>query len=361
MTRPLRHGYTTGACAAAATLGAARWLAGARPVRVELALPGGERAGFALHGGWRQAEAAGCFVVKDAGDDPDITHGVEVHARLERLAGPPPIGADDGILIVGGTGIGTVTKPGLAVAVGEPAINPVPRTMIRAAVRAVFPRGAFRVVLAIPDGEQRAAKTLNARLGIVGGLSILGTTGIVRPLSHQAWTDTIDVAIDVALAAGCERIVASTGRSSETVARTALAGLPEEAFVMMGDFVGHLVATLQRKGGRHLVLAVQFAKLLKIACGHSQTHVRSSGLDLRQLAGWALSTGLTTEASETIIAANTAREVFLTFGAAHPLVAEVARRAVKQLRNWAPGVTIEILLVGYDREVAGRYGGGVQE
>ncbi|TYO98454.1 cobalt-precorrin-5B (C1)-methyltransferase [Geothermobacter ehrlichii] len=356
MGRSLRHGYTTGACAAAAALGAARWLAGEEPGRVELLLPGGERAGFALHGCRRGEDQACCFVVKDAGDDPDITHGVEVHARLERISPSSRHACPEGeVRIVGGEGIGTVTKPGLAVPVGEPAINPVPRRMIEAAVRSVFSSGDFRVTISIPDGEQRARKTLNARLGILGGLSILGTTGVVRPLSHQAWTDTIDVAIDVAQAAGCDRIVASTGRSSETAARSALAELPEEAFVMMGDFVGHLVSALRRKGGRHLVLAAQFAKLLKIACGHEQTHVRNADLDLKRLAAWARQVDATGATAAQVAGANTAREVFLALGAAHPLVALVAERARKELHNRAPGVKIEILLVGYDGEVAGRF------
>ncbi|ORJ60278.1 cobalt-precorrin-5B (C(1))-methyltransferase CbiD [Geothermobacter hydrogeniphilus] len=359
MARSLRHGYTTGACAAAATLAAARLLAGERVAQVALELPVGERAVFPVHGCRVDGARARCFVIKDAGDDPDVTHGVEVHARVESSS--PPSSGDAGreegeVVILGGEGIGTVTKPGLAVAVGEPAINPVPRRMIREALRSVFPSGSFRVTIAIPDGEQRAAKTLNARLGICGGLSILGTTGIVRPISHQAWTDTLDVALDVALAVGCRRVVACTGRSSEKVAQREYPLLAEEAFVMMGDHVGHLAGACRRKGVPNLVVAAQFAKLVKVACGHPQTHVHSSRLDLRKLADWARSTGLTTEASETIVAANTAREVFLTLGAAHPLVAEVARRAVKQLRNWAPGVTIEILLVGYDGAVAGRYG-----
>ncbi|PNU18847.1 cobalt-precorrin-5B (C(1))-methyltransferase [Geothermobacter hydrogeniphilus] len=359
MVRFLRHGYTTGACAAAATLAAARLLAGERVAQVALELPVGERAVFPVHGCRVEGALARCFVIKDAGDDPDVTHGVEVHILLERIAPSPGVacsGSGNDIRLFGGEGIGTVTKPGLAVAVGEPAINPVPRRMIREALRSVFPTGSFRVTIAIPDGEQRAAKTLNARLGILGGLSILGTTGIVRPISHQAWTDTLDVALNVARAAGCRQVVACTGRNSERAAQRSFPQLTEEAFVMMGDHVGYLAGACHRKGMPKLVVAAQFAKLVKIACGHPQTHVHSSRVDLRKLADWALSTGLTTEASETIAAANTAREVFLALGAAHPLVADVARRAVKQLRNWAPGVTIEILLVSYDGAVAGKYG-----
>jgi len=144
-------------------------------------------------------------VMSVAGDDPDVTHGIELHATLQRTPGR-------GLEIVAGNGIGTVTKPGLAVKVGKAAINPVPRRMIEQAVAEVFAESVgLRLTLSIPDGEQRAKKTLNARLGILGGLSLLGTTGVVRPISHQAWTDTLEVALDVALAAEVQRVVLSTG------------------------------------------------------------------------------------------------------------------------------------------------------
>lgn len=362
MARALRHGYTTGACAAAASLGAARWLAGERPESVELLLPAGETAVFRLHGCRVEGDAARCFVIKDAGDDPDITHGVEIHAAVERLSPSPRPSSSGGegrgegdVVILGGPGIGRVTKPGLAVPVGEPAINPVPRRMIVEAVRSVFPAGGVRVTLSIPDGEERAQKTLNARLGVLGGLSILGTTGIVRPISHKAWTDTLDVALDVALAVGCDQVIGCTGRSSEKAAQAALPDLAEEAFVMMGDHVGYLAEACHRKGVPRLTIAAQFAKLVKIACGHRQTHVRSSELDLRELAAWAAALGLEASLVRTIAGANTAREVFLTLGPRHPLVTDVARRALAQLRDWSAGVRIAILLVGYDGEVVGRF------
>jgi cobalt-precorrin-5B (C1)-methyltransferase len=347
MKKKLRQGYTTGACAAAAALGAARLLAGESPAYVEFSLPTGDVARFSLQGQSSSDGVAHCFVVKDAGDDPDVTHGVEVHAELTATSGQE-------LVLLGGTGIGRVTKPGLAVAVGEPAINPVPRQMMAAALRSVFPDGGFQLTVSIPDGVLRAEKTLNARLGILGGLSILGTTGIVRPISHQAWTDTLDVALNVARAAGCDQVVACTGRSSELVAQQQLP-LREEAFIMMGDHVGYLAAACHRKGMPYLIVAAQFAKLVKIACGHPQTHVRSSSLDLCELARWAGESGLGAGLAQQVETANTAREVFLEVGAGHPLVKIVAERAIKQLQNWAPGVTIEILLVGYGGELAGRF------
>lgn len=321
---------------------------------VELFLPAGFTASFTLQGQRYTEGSASCFVIKDAGDDPDVTDGVEVHAEVSwgESEGVP------GIVISGGTGIGRVTKPGLAVAPGEWAINPVPRRMIAEAVASVFPdfsgRG-LQVTIGIPDGEARARRTLNERLGIVGGLSILGTTGVVRPLSHQAWTDTIDAALDVARACGCRTVVLGTGRTSELGAQRELS-LPEEAFVMMGDFVGHAVEACRRREFPRLILAAQFAKLVKIAAGHERTHVRDSRLDLALLAAWARRTGLDEVAAETIELANTARGAWEAAGEPDRLAAVVAAEALGQLRRRAPELAIGILLIGYDSAPAGRFG-----
>jgi len=350
--KELRSGYTTGACAAAAALGAARMLKEQQRLSaVELELPAGGTARFTLQGQAFTKNAATCFVVKDAGDDPDVTDGVEVHARVERLSPPSPEGE---VVLFGGVGVGTVTKPGLPVTIGEPAINPVPKRMITEAVRTVFPIEALSVTLSIPDGVERAKRTLNERLGIIGGLSILGTTGIVRPVSNRAWTDTIDVAIDVALATGNDRIVLSTGRTSERVALKHL-GLPEEAFVMMGDHVGYALEACRRKGVRGVVLAAQFAKLLKIACGHQQTHVDSSRLDLAKLAAWGRDGGLDASVTEKIECANTAREVLTVLPSAATLAGIVASRALPLLETWGGGVPCGVLLIGYDDSVLAEF------
>jgi cobalt-precorrin-5B (C1)-methyltransferase len=346
--RSLRSGFTTGACAAAAVRGAALLLCEQRRIEcVEIDLPAGFAARFELNGQAFDQVAARCFVIKDAGDDPDVTHGVEVHAEVRLV----PRGADKtAVIIEGGIGIGRVTKPGLAVPVGEWAINPVPRQMITEAVESVFPpRGALipKVTISIPDGEERAKRTLNARLGILGGLSILGTTGVVRPVSHRAWTDTIEVAIDVALAGRVAAVVLSTGRTSEARAQGVLS-LPEEAFVMMGDHVGYALESCHRRGLGRVVVAAQFAKLLKIACGHAQTHVSASRLDLSQLAGWARQSGLDGAFADRLECANTARAVWQELGVDHPLIAEVVARALSRLRQWAPGARLALLLVGYD-------------
>lgn len=354
MRRTLRSGFTTGACAAAAAKGAALMLREQRRRdQAELTLPTGCKATFVLNGQHFDDERAACFVIKDAGDDPDVTHGVAIHAQVSLVQ------SEGDILIDGGTGIGRVTKPGLAVPVGEWAINPVPRRMIREAVLEVFPslpaRLIPRVTLSIPDGEQRAAKTLNARLGILGGLSILGTTGVVRPISHQAWTDTLEVALDVARAADCARVVLSTGRTSEQAAQAALNGR-EEAYIMMGDFTAYTLDACHRKGFAGVILSAQFAKLVKIACGEDHTHVRNARLDLAQLADWARTLGLDGTLIKKIEFANTAREVFVELGANHPLVDAVARRALSWISRRIPGADPGLLLVGYDGREARRFG-----
>lgn len=390
--KQLRQGYTTGACAAAATLGAALMLREQRLVEtVELPLPAGFSANFPLAGQRFALESAACFVVKDAGDDPDVTHGAEVHAEVrcvspspqpsptrgegaktfpppltgegDQRIPPPLVGGGEGeggpsVVVVGGVGIGRVTKPGLAVPVGEWAINPVPRRMILAAVAAAFPQlptgHQLRVTISIPDGVERTKRTLNERLGILGGLSILGSSGVVRPISHKAWTDTLEVALDVALAAAGSTVVLATGRSSERVAQQQLA-LAEETFIMMGDHVGYAFEACHRRGFARIVLAAQFAKLVKIACGHPQTHVHSSALDLQQLACWGRRLGLDDVASKQIECANTAREVFHSHPDAALLIAEVARQALQQLERRAPGAQLEILLVDYAGGLAGHF------
>ncbi|TWJ17991.1 cobalt-precorrin-5B (C(1))-methyltransferase [Geobacter argillaceus] len=363
----LRHGYTTGACAAAAAKGAALMLRDRQPVAaVELLLPAGMTAAFHLNSCELQGGTAICSVIKDAGDDPDVTNGAEIRAELSLVPGE-----NGSIVVAGGEGVGRVTKPGLAVAVGDWAINPIPRRMIEAAVREVFPPDSSpltpHVVVSIPNGGELAKKTLNARLGIIGGLSILGTTGIVRPISAKAWTDTIDASIDVALACGSRTVVLSTGRTSEMVAQRYFGTgdwdprgpkgpgngnpLKEEAFVMMGDHVGYALRACARKGVGRAVLAGQFAKLLKIACCHEQTHVTSSELDLRALASWLAETPHSSLLTSHVREANTARQVLEMSGDQPALVALVCSHAAAFARQVTPTLPVTVLLAGYGGEV----------
>jgi cobalt-precorrin-5B (C1)-methyltransferase len=234
----LRRGWTTGACAAAACRAAYEaLLTGQFPDPVTIRLPGGQWPSFPLALAERTGNTARAGIVKDAGDDPDVTHGALVVATLSRAA------PGSGIVFTAGEGVGTVTRPGLALAVGEPAINPGPRAMIRAAIADAAEHGDgprepdLAVTISIPGGEALAAKTLNARLGIAGGLSILGTTGIVIPYSCSSWIHSIHRGIDVARAAGAQHIAAATGSTSEAAVQR-LYGLPDLALIDMGDFVG---------------------------------------------------------------------------------------------------------------------------
>src|SRR6202790_1633107 len=241
--RPLRRGWTTGACATAAAKAAyAALVTGEFPDPVAVTLPRGARVSFALALTRRDAGSATAGVIKDAGDDPDVTHGALIVATVR--AGAP----GSGVTFRAGAGVGTVTRPGLAIAPGEPAINPVPRRMIRdaiAEVAALENRARdVEVEIAIPGGEELAAKTLNGRLGIVGGLSILGTTGIVVPYSCSAWIHSIHSGIDVARALGLTHVAGSTGSTSEAAVQT-LHQLPETALIDMGSFVGGMLKYLR--------------------------------------------------------------------------------------------------------------------
>jgi cobalt-precorrin-5B (C1)-methyltransferase len=396
MKKTLRHGYTTGACAAAAAKGAALMLARQAEVsEVVIELPAGISATFPLHGQSFTADEAACFVVKDAGDDPDVTNGAELHARVA-LIPPLPCSSTGGstINIEGGAGIGKATKPGLAVAPGEWAINPVPRRMIEQAVREAIQDSPFTihhsrltpldspftihhspftindspftilVTISIPDGELRAQRTLNARLGIQGGLSILGTTGIVSPLSAQAWTDTIDTALDVARACGCGNVVLSTGRTSELAAQRLLNHaaahpvtgervlLPDEAFVMMGDHVAHALRSCAQRGFVQPLVACQFAKLLKIACGHENTHAAASELDLSRLLGWAREAGLPEAVTAAIAPANTAREIVIASNFDPGLLELVCNHAAKAAKRHEKNLRTQFLLADYNGAIA---------
>jgi cobalt-precorrin-5B (C1)-methyltransferase len=306
--RPLRRGWTTGACATAAAKAAyAALLTGAFPDPVAVTLPRGERVSFALAQTRRDGDSASAGVIKDAGDDPDVTHGALIVATVR--AGAP----GSGVTFRAGVGVGTVTRPGLAVPPGEPAINPVPRRMIRDAIAEVAGlaqrAGDVEVEIAIPGGEELAAKTLNGRLGIVGGLSILGTTGIVVPYSCAAWIASIQRGIDVARAAGLAHIAGATGASSEAAVRK-LYDLPEIALIDMGDFVGGMLKYVRAHPVSRVTIAGGVAKMTKLAQGLLDLHSKRGEVDLAALARLAEAAGGSAALSARIIAANTAAEAF---------------------------------------------------
>ncbi len=344
--RGLRRGWTTGACAAAAARAAYEaLLTGRFPDPVMITLPGGQQPRFALALQELQGDIARAGVVKDAGDDPDATHGALVVAEVAVA----PEGS--GLSFHAGPGVGTVTRPGLPLAVGEPAINPGPRAMIAQAlgeVAAACGRGAVdaSVTLSIPGGEQLAAKTLNARLGILGGLSILGTTGIVIPYSCAAWLHSIHRGIDVARAAGLAHIAASTGSTSEAAVQR-LYGLADVALIEMGDFVGGTLKYLRRHPVPRLTLAGGFGKLAKLAQGHLDLHSGKSRLDTAALARMLAELGAAPEIVDVAAQAGGAAEAL---AAAPPNLAPAfAARIAQQAREvalatLAGGIAVEVAI-----------------
>jgi cobalt-precorrin-5B (C1)-methyltransferase len=278
----LRRGWTTGACAAAATKAAyLALLTGRFPDPVSIRLPGGEQPRFDLAERGQSAERAFAAVIKDAGDDPDVTHGALIRVAVRRAE------AGTGVLFIAGEGVGVVTRPGLPVAVGEPAINPAPRRLIRELVAELAhghgDAGDLEVMISIPGGEILAQRTTNGRLGIVGGLSILGTTGVVIPYSCASWIHAIHRGIDVARAAGVTHVAAATGSTSERAVK-AFYGLADFALIDMGDFVGGTLKYLRRHPVGRVTLAGGFAKLAKLAAGHLDLHSSRSEVDLPALA-----------------------------------------------------------------------------
>ena len=306
--RPLRRGWTTGACATAAAKAAYQaLLTGEFPDPVEIALPKGMRPAFALATTELDVGSASAAVVKDAGDDPDVTHGALIVARVTRGA------KGSGVTFRAGEGVGTVTRAGLPLPPGEPAINPGPREMLRAAVAEVATAngdaGDVEIEISVPGGGELAKHTLNGRLGIVGGLSILGTTGIVIPYSCSAWIHSIHRGIDVARAAGLDHIAGSTGSASEAAVQK-LHGLPETALIDMGDFVGGMLKYVRTHPVPKVTIAGGVGKMTKLAQGLLDLHSRRGNVDLGVLAALAKEAGGSPMLAELVKSSNTAAEAF---------------------------------------------------
>ncbi|PWC69071.1 cobalt-precorrin-6A synthase [Azospirillum sp. TSH58] len=355
--RTLRRGWTTGACATAATRAACGALfSGDFPDPVTVTLPGGQTPAFALAWTDRGDGWAAAGVVKDAGDDPDVTHGALIRARVSR--GEP----GQGVVFRAGEGVGTVTRPGLPVPVGEPAINPVPRAMIRRAVAeaAALAGEAPDVVveISVENGEALARRTMNPRLGILGGLSILGTTGIVVPYSCAAWIASIQRGVDVARAAGLGHVAACTGDTSEK-AVTARYGLPEHALLDMGDFAGGTLKYLRRHPIPRLTLCGGFAKFGKLARGLLDLHSKRGSVDLDWLADRMAELGAAPDCVAEARNANTAAHVLaIAKEAGLPLadrVAALAQRTALDTLDGAP-VAVEVLVTDRQGNIVGGSG-----
>ncbi len=337
----LRRGWTTGACATAAVQAALGGLwEGRVPKSVQITLPRGETPVFAIENseigdGWASAA-----IIKDAGDDPDVTHHALIEARVERSSG--------GVVFKGGVGIGQVTRPGLPIAVGEPAINPVPREMMQAVVRDTAARlgetADIQITLSVPNGAELALKTWNPRLGIVGGLSILGTTGIVRPFSCAAWIASIHRGIDVACAEGLPHVAGCTGATSEKVVQ-GLFDLPDHAMLDMGDFVGGLLKYLAKHPLPRITIGGGIGKMTKLAQGARDLHSGRSQVDLAALAK-------VLDCAD-VADMNTALQAYEAVG--KPMADWVAQNALLTIRTMIPDtIAADVVVIDRKGEVLAR-------
>ncbi len=340
--KKLRSGFTTGTAAAAATKAALRFLLSAKApksVRIDFLTEGS--VDIPVH--WLElldSNRAAATVIKDAGDDPDVTHRAEIGARVALRITAASRKRAPLVTIRGGEGVGRVTKPGLEMPPGEAAINTGPRQMIQQAVTQVL--GANQnvsevdVEVYVPKGEQLALKTLNARLGIIGGISILGTTGIVKPLSHEAYTATIRSALSVARASEREPVIMTTGRRSERYAQQLFADWSDDQFIQIGDYFHFAVSTAAKMGFAKIILAVFFGKAVKMSMGVPHTHASRSALLLDRLATWAEEISGLPELGESVRQANTARHAFDMLGDRHPdIIARVGEGIVHHALNFA--------------------------
>jgi cobalt-precorrin-5B (C1)-methyltransferase len=376
--RALRTGWTTGTCAAAAAKAATMALETGRPIRnVEIGLPSGRRVKFPVDtctlspqsaptaaGSPRPAvpgeaaRVAAAVVIKDAGDDPDVTHGARLTATVSWRDIP-------GIELDGGIGVGVVTKPGLGLEPGAPAINPVPRQMITESVAEVVDlatRGV-RVIISVPDGERMARKTTNARLGIIGGISILGTTGIVRPFSTASWRASVEQAISVLAAQGESTLVLCTGGRTEKGAMALLPGLPEISFVEVGDFTGAALRRAVARGLTTVVFVGMAGKLTKLASGVLMTHYTKSKVSTDLLSEITRSAGGSDALAASVATANTARHAAEQWEAAGILEAaghELCSRAATVLSRFCAEVATEFMPPGPPQDAAAAPPSGTQ-
>jgi cobalt-precorrin-5B (C1)-methyltransferase len=352
MTKGLRTGWTTGTCASAAAKAAALGLVtGTAPADVKVRLPNGDLVAFPVESDEHTPNR--CVVVKDAGDDPDCTDGARMTATVA-FADIPEVA--DGHDLRAGDGIGTVTLPGLGLPVGAPAINPVPRAMINAALAEATDRPLV-VTFSVPGGQAMAAKTTNERLGIIGGISILGTTGIVKPFSTASYRASVVQQIDVAAAQGHDLVVLATGSRSEAYALKAWPDIPPVCVVEVGDFTGIALRRAAGAGMHRAIFVGMVGKITKLAAGVMMTHFHRSQVDTDLLAEVARATDAPPKIVEAATETATARhfyEVCLAEGVTEPL-RELCRRAADNCRAHVNGaLDVDVHLVDFDgeREIA---------
>lgn len=346
----LRRGLTTGTCAAAAAKAAAiALITGKRLEKVSVELPDGEQVELKTHGIRCEDGKGFCCVVKDAGDDPDVTNGAEVWAEVE-------LRRNGGIAIEGGDGVGVARKPGLKVRIGEAAINPVPRAMITKEVESVLPpRAGALVRISVPRGNELARRTLNSRLGIEGGVSILGTTGIVEPKSVEALRKSLAGQIDIALALGYREVVLTPGRRSERMA--VARGIPQDAVAQTSNFVGFMLEACASRGAKRMLLFGGLGKLSKLALGHFYTHSGDSPSGVEAMAKHAEKVGAGKNIVSRVRSANTTEDALGVLKenglmkAVDSLAVEINDRALEHVKGV---LQVGTVLLSMEGEVIGR-------
>lgn len=356
--RRLKSGFTTGTAAAAAVKAAVMLAFGHILDQVNVSLPDG--GSLEIPVAWsKRVEKGVCqaMVIKDAGDDPDVTNKARISAEVELK---PALNGQGALQICGGEGVGLVTKPGLPLEPGNAAINPVPREMIGRSVRQALAWAApdeeykVKVTVSVDKGESLAQRTLNPRLGILGGISILGTTGRVKPFSHEAYTETIDLGLSVARAEGLDEAVLTTGGKSEKRAMVLRQDLPDTAFIQIADYFGYALKACAESGFKKVGLVSFFGKAVKQAAGLEYTHAHKAAMDLPLLAQWLQAAGLRQLISSEIAGANTARQALDILRAEDllNLVPEVGRRMLRSASKFAgPTLGVWAVMLDYDGTV----------
>jgi|TARA_B100001964_G_scaffold240189_1_gene309419 cobalt-precorrin-5B (C1)-methyltransferase len=349
MKKKPKSGFTTGTCAAVAAKGAAIMLFSQKiPREVGITLPTGKKVRFRICDTEVDNNDAKCCVIKDAGDDPDVTNGAKICAKVER-------GED--VELKGGKGVGVVTKEGLQVSVGLPAINPVPRDMIIKGVSQVIPKGeGAAITIYVPKGEELANRTMNEKLGIIGGISILGTTGVVKPMSVAALKASLVSQIDIAKAKGYEELVLTPGRMGER--RAVERGIPRDAIIHTSNYIGFMLEKCAEKNVKQVLLFGHLGKLTKVASGAVNTHSKLGISPVEIIADHSSLLGVEKKIVDLILKANTTEEALniLRKNKLTEILDSIASKASNKSQKFTGGVLdVRVILMSMGGDIVGRH------
>ena len=352
----LRTGFTTGTCATAASKAGILAIINQQSLNsVDVILPKRDKINIQINSCNFSKDNAQCSVIKDGGDDPDVTHGAEIFVDISLT---DKIGS---IEIDGGKGVGRVTKPGLGLEIGTAAINPTPKKMILENIQEVgeevLGKNGIKIVVSVPTGEELAKKTDNPRIGILDGISILGTSGIVIPYSTASFAAAIRQQIDVVSSMNDEEVVLTTGGRSEDFAREIIK-LPDHSFIQMGDFSGYTIQQCAKKSLKKAYVAGFIGKLAKMAAGVKQTHVKGGKVDMKFLSELAKRCNANSETIRKILGANTARNVqeIVIEDNVDGFFDEITKETCNQMRQHSEEkIPVEVILFNFDGNILSRY------